>query len=478
MLLTLLNNRYRIVRTLGSGGFGTTYLAEDTQMPSGRCCVVKQLKPLKQSAHLYEFVQERFQREAATLEELGEQHDQIPQLYAYFTEGQQFYLVQEWIEGQTLLQRVQSRGPLKSDAVQTILMSLLSVLDYVHSRRIIHRDIKPSNVILRHHDGEPVLIDFGAVKETMGTVVNTQGNSSSSVAIGTPGFMSAEQAAGRPVYASDLYSVGLTAIYLLTGKLPHEMQIHPETGDILWTDHAKTVDPALRDVLNRATQSHPRDRYPTAQTMLRMLDPATVADSAGLMETILAETIAPPTHEVIKAKAADIAHPPILTAKDAKIGVWQKVLLAGGFLGASVIVGLTLASPPERSELSAKTTVVQPLLSSASPLPTPSSNPSPLPPKAHRLSFSLGSTGTIVRGRVLADQPKRYIINCKRSQQITANLTGEKVSLTITTPTQKTLTTLVSPLSQWKGLLPQDGDYLIEISSKEGSEYVLSLEVL
>lgn len=83
MTPTLLNNRYRIIQTLGSGGFGDTFLAEDTQMPSQRRCVIKQLKPITNNPQIYQLVQQRFQREAAILEELGEENPQIPRLYAY-----------------------------------------------------------------------------------------------------------------------------------------------------------------------------------------------------------------------------------------------------------------------------------------------------------------------------------------------------------------------------------------------------------
>ena len=168
----LLNNRYRILSTLGSGGFGETYLAEDTQMPSQRRCVIKQLKPIQNNTQIYQLVQERFQQEAAILEKLGSTSNQIPSLYAYFQFNDQFYLVQELIEGDTVTEKIQQYGLLTEIAVREILLSLLPVLEYVHSKRIIHRDIKPDNIILRHHDGKPVLIDFGAVRESMGVTVH------------------------------------------------------------------------------------------------------------------------------------------------------------------------------------------------------------------------------------------------------------------------------------------------------------------
>ncbi|MGC1247784.1 MAG: serine/threonine-protein kinase, partial [Spirulinaceae cyanobacterium] len=160
----LLSNRYRLLRPLGKGGFGETFLAEDTHMPSGRSCVIKLLKPMTQNPQVYELVKERFQREAAILEELGEANQQIPRLYAYFTEEEQFYLVQKWIPGVTLAEKVQQQQRLGEDEVRGILVDILPVLDYIHSQKIVHRDIKPENIILRSSDHKPVLIDFGAVK--------------------------------------------------------------------------------------------------------------------------------------------------------------------------------------------------------------------------------------------------------------------------------------------------------------------------
>ncbi len=270
MVQRIISNRYKIVKVLAEGGFGKTFLTEDTHLPSGRHCVIKQLKPVTNNPQIYKLVQDRFQREAAILEELGNGNNRIPNLYAYFSEQDQFYLVQEYIQGKTLTDKVQTEGPLSESAVREILKSLLYVLNYVHSKEIVHRDIKPDNVILRDSDNVPVLIDFGAVRESMGTVANSQGNAISSIVIGTPGFMPAEQAAGRPLYSSDLYSLALTMIYLLTGKIPQELH-DLKTGNMIWHQYAMNVSPSFRVILDQAIAYNPNDRYATAKEMLEAL---------------------------------------------------------------------------------------------------------------------------------------------------------------------------------------------------------------
>ncbi|NEQ56914.1 MAG: protein kinase [Moorea sp. SIO4A1] len=363
----LLNNRYRVLETLGSGGFGDTFLAEDIHMPSRRRCVIKQLKALAHNSKAYKVVQERFQREAAVLEALGEAHDQIPRLYAYFSEAEKFYLVQEWIRGNTFTTQVRQGKKFTEIEVRELLISLLKVLEYVHSRRIIHRDIKPDNIIIRQRDGVPVLIDFGAVKEAMSTVVTNSGTPHpASIIIGTPGYMSSEQSAGHPTYSSDLYSLGLTAILLLTGKIPQLFHTDERTGEILWRQDAPHLYSNLGIVLDKAIRFHPRDRFISARQMLDALqsDPAspteaTVPMSPGVPSTANKGTVAtvpispgePPANN---GSVSTIKGPYPVTVKQNDS---YKAVLKGGLIGGGILLIVVAVASGFNKFLNPSTTV-------------------------------------------------------------------------------------------------------------------------
>lgn len=385
MMSQLLNNRYRILQPLGSGGFGDTFLAEDTHLPSQRRCVIKKLRPVQQNSQIYQLVKARFQREAVILEDLGNGHPQIPTLYAYFESDNEFYLVQEWIEGESLEQKLQRGGVFSDSAVRSLLTQLLPVLDFIHQHQIVHRDIKPDNIILRASGGQPVLIDFGAVKEAMGTALNAAGKSTSSIVIGTPGFMPQEQAVGRPVFASDLFSLGLTAISLLCGCAPNELTTDPLTGEMVWRDRAPMVSPTLANVLDVAIRAHARDRYPTAQAMLQALQ------GNAMPETM---TAAPPPLFVPQSPQPTMVVAPPSTPSNATpasgFSNFQKMLITGSVVG--IFVGGAIALPQLLRETNTVESATVETPSSESPVnpdppstpdspvsPTPDSVPTPLP---------------------------------------------------------------------------------------------------
>ncbi|NMF61375.1 serine/threonine protein kinase [Brasilonema octagenarum UFV-E1] len=330
----LLNNRYQIIQVLGAGGFGETFLAEDIHMPSRRRCVIKQLKPIHNNPQIYQLVQQRFQREAAILEQLGGSSDQIPALYAYFQLDELFYLVQEYIEGDTLTTKLRQQGVFGENTVRELLVTLLPVLEYIHSKGIVHRDIKPDNIILRSSDQKPVLIDFGAVRETMGTVINSQGSLTSSIIIGTLGYMPSEQAMGRPVYVSDLYSLGMTIIYLLTGKYPQELETDPHTGEIVWRSYALNISSTIASVIDKAIAYHPRDRFASAREMLQAC--------AGIANTIL-PTQPPSTQPSVRTPSPEaVVSTPSRERNPAHNNIVIGSAIATGLIGISVIIGLVL----------------------------------------------------------------------------------------------------------------------------------------
>jgi serine/threonine protein kinase, bacterial len=385
---TLLSHRYEVVRVLGRGGFGTTYLVKDTQMPSQRQCVVKQLTPAHHHPQIHQIVQERFQREAATLERLGENHPQIPQLYAYFAEGDQFYLVEEWIDGDTLVQKNQREGTQSEASVRLLLTRLLPTIDYLHQQQIIHRDIKPDNIILRHSDQKPVLIDFGAVKETMSTALNSQGNSTQSIVMGTPGYMPLEQMGGRPTFASDIYSLGLTAIYLLTGKHPRELDSDPRTCDILWQAHAPELSPDFAALLNKAIHLQAGNRFFTAQ---EMLDALTIIPSIGKWASPSPPPFPIPNTAVASAPPSYNSTPPVHfvsqlpqsmpTVSSIADNDWKKAVIIGSVIGFSFLGGAFLLKEYLPNS-NASSNVSKPTESSAQspqPTPTPSTQVSPSP---------------------------------------------------------------------------------------------------
>ncbi len=260
-----LRNRFEIIKQLGSGGSGDTYLAIDLDLPGRPHCVVKHFHPKDSNPAVGAIAKKLFVREAEVLYQLGNDHEQIPRLFAHFDEGGDFYLVQEYIDGHSLTQEIIPGQRLRENAVLILLKDILEVLVFVHEHNIIHRDIKPQNLMRRHSDGKIVLIDFGSIKK-IGAL-----GAGLTVVVGTPGYMPSEQAKGKPKLSSDIYAVGMIGIQALTGLVPSQLQEDPETGEIIWRHHAQVSD-AFADILDRMICDRHSQRYQSAAEALEAIN--------------------------------------------------------------------------------------------------------------------------------------------------------------------------------------------------------------
>lgn len=262
----LLKDRYRSLHQIGRGGFGRTFLAVDEHLPNKSKCVIKQLCYPATGENLRKAVQ-LFRQEAVHLNEL--QHPQIPQLLAHFEQEQQFYLVEELIPGQSLAQEFQEKGVFSSTQIWQVLKDLLPVLQFVHSHQLIHRDIKPGNIMRRYPGQDLVLIDFGVAKQITVTAFLHTGTT-----IGSPEYMAPEQTRGKAVPASDLYSLGVTCIYLLTGISPFDL--FDVTSDRwAWRDYlpsGHSFSPHLGEILDKLLQNALSQRYQSATEVLQAIN--------------------------------------------------------------------------------------------------------------------------------------------------------------------------------------------------------------
>ncbi|WP_013325140.1 serine/threonine-protein kinase [Gloeothece verrucosa] len=276
----LLRDHYRAVRYIGEGGFGRTFEAVDEDRLNTPC-VIKQFLPFQGGTQSLNKATELFKREAEQLRELGK-HPQIPDLLSYFEQDGRLYLIQEYIEGQDLLKEHQ-QGRFSEAKTRQLLKDLLPILQFIHQKNVIHRDIKPENII-RRLDGSLVLIDFGIAKQ-----LDLSGASRMGTITGTLGYAAPEQMRGVVQPASDLYSLGLTAIRLLTGCLPDDGAIDPLYDPIemkwVWWQWAKqngiNVSSQLAKILDKMVRERMKERYQSAAEVLEVLNRETTEFSKG-----------------------------------------------------------------------------------------------------------------------------------------------------------------------------------------------------
>ncbi len=257
--------QYQVLRVLGRGGMGTTYLVWNPSItaPSGHLQGgVQVLKEMNADMARIPKAQELFEREANTLKTLN--HPGIPRFYDFFIEDGKKYLVMELLHGKDMEKWVRHKGPVGEEQAVTWMIQTCEVLEYLHDREvpIIHRDIKPGNLLVQTVSHRVVVLDFGAVK-ALGMPSRTR--------IGAEGYSAPEQTLGRPVTQSDLYAVGASLIYLLTANSPIRYYKKRHQGHGFALEKIPAMSPALRAVVERVTQYQPRDRYQTARELANAL---------------------------------------------------------------------------------------------------------------------------------------------------------------------------------------------------------------
>lgn len=494
----LLQNRYRIIRLLGQGGFGRTYLTKD-QGRFDEECVIKEFMPPGGGDRFSSKAAQLFQREAEILYQIS--HPQIPQFRASFEQDQRLFLVQDHIEGLTYREILEQRpGQAFSETeIRAFLGQLLPVLAHIHNKGIIHRDISPDNIILRRSDQKPVLIDFGVVKEVV-TRLQTGTTAVQATTVGKAGYAPSEQIqSGRAYPSSDLYALTVTVLVLMTGKEPYEL-FDDSSLSWNWRTFVQVSD-QLATVLDKALSYRPSDRYQSADEMMQALQGRTRAAVSKPPQAVTAKSANLPISEMRTVAVGR----PMATAGTTRTGQTDGIprpsrtrvvtspkrqetldnplVLAALFLGAAILAGaggwaivnyVLRPSPPEVSR-----NEVQPL-----PFPedlenqpdqTETQQPEPLDPPDEgptdyttALSLSVGDQQT-VEGDIKQGETVNYQIEAKTGQTLQATIEGEGIMFSVLNADGNVLRGARQVLD-WDGELPEDGVYTVQVQTTRGTE--------
>lgn len=508
---TVLQNRYRLIKILGQGGFGRTYLAED-QGRFSELCALKELIPAQLESYALEKSKQLFQREAAILYQI--QHPQVPQFRATFEQDQRLFLAQDYVEGKTYRaltdERKAANQTFSEAEVLQLLRQLLPVLAHLHSRGIIHRDISPDNIILRD-DAKPVLIDFGVVKE-LATRLQLPNVTYQPTTVGKFGYAPSEQIqTGRAYPSSDLYALAVTSIVLLTGREPQELFDDTQLA-WSWQRWAK-VSPELAQVLNRMLSYKPSDRYQSVAEVAQALSTLNNYELSGQpplhgswreesgslqqipkLPTLNRQPSSEPsqmqTLAVGRSPGSNSNNQPAPVPPPTTREIWENpwaiaasvicVATVAGF-GSWLLFSYLLAekqSPPAPPQ-----TFPSPLVSeSSTPTPTATNTPTSTPSSepvtySQRVDLTVGEK-TTVEGSLKDNATINYTFSAQQGQQLSADLAEEGVLLTVLGPNQEPIDEGARRVTRYQGPLPFTGDYTVQLSPVQGvtdSNYQLNL---
>lgn len=523
---TILQNRYLVLSVLGQGGFGRTYLAEDQGRFNERCAL-KELIPPQTGDYLLDKSKELFQREATTLYQI--KHPQIPQFRANFEQDGRLFLVQDYVEGKTYRELLNERlaqthiqtpgqtlprhtGVFSEAEARQLLQQLLPVLDHIHSKNIIHRDITPDNIIRRDSDGLPVLIDFGVVKE-LATRLHSPHGTAVATTVGKIGYAPSEQIqSGRAYPSSDLYSLAVTAVVLLTGKEPREMF---DDNQLTWNWRPwANVSDDLANILNRMLSYRPGERYQSAAEVLQALQTGAAAPAPippppvptppppqrpdpipSNMATMAVGRRPDPEPSSVRRPGRsqpNIPEPRTNSFWDnpwAVVGLAIPLALLAGLGSWALFSALNreqeppiVVSPTETEPFPTPTETETPLptpTATVTPTQTPTQTPPPSPTSfTQRLNVTPG-TPVAEAGTLRANSTANYVVRSTQGQQLSATLNSEGVLMTVIGPDGNILRN-GRRVTQWQGALPSTGDYTLQLRPVQGlqeSDYRLALNL-
>jgi serine/threonine protein kinase len=493
---TLLQKRYRVTRVLGQGGFGRTYLAQDTAC-FDELCVLKEFTPNDRGRDSLRKARELFQREAKALYQIN--HPQIPRFRANFEEAKRLFLVQEYAEGKTyakiLGERIRESRTFTEEEALLFLQQMLPVLDNIHSQGIIHRDISPDNMILREVDQMPVLIDFGVVKagvqnlEAEDSEVGQQGTT-----VGKAGYAPTEQLQTGEAYAnSDLYALAVTVVVMMTGRKPESL-IDKSTMTWKWQQWLPTISPWFAKVLMRMMSYRPTNRYQSAKEVLQALRSVAdlVGSSSGNMESgdasmSLGGDRPTPSYNSSNVGGSNNRYTTYTPKQKPRSPILNSpwiLAIAGGFLVLIPFLLITTLSPKNSS--SSKPSPVPAVQSSGQQSQSPIENAAPTvattpaaPEALPTETISVPTGQTFMRDATLKEnQTMVYrVTGLAQNNQLTAKVDGG-AQLTVLAPNSEPVNFQSKKVSQWQGTIPVSGDYLIEVTLPSGgaaSNYKLTL---
>jgi len=478
----LLKGRYAIRSTIGQGGMGRTYLAQDLER-FNETCVLKEFIPPQDSLEVSEKAKELFRREASVLYQI--RHPQVPEFRATFESDGRLLLVQDYVDGKNyrnlLLDRLKVGQTFSENEILALMQQLLPVLSYLHSHNIIHRDISPENLMLRSQDKLPVLIDFGVVQETNAKLNSQMGVPASTVA-GKAGYAPPEQLQSGSAYAnSDLYALAVTSIVLLTGKEPSELF---DSINLAWNwQQFANVNPAFARVINQMLSYKPTNRYRSADEVIQALQVAQASFSGAKTYVV--------GRQVPSNVAANIPQKTVVAGASNRNPAYSNQNAptrsnssgsVNWFLGILIVlvagVGSWAVTSFFFSRNRATTTPTESAI--ASPTATPSAaNVTNINTSLELKSLGEGLNRGLGSGKIVAGQAVNFRFNGEKDELLTVSLNGADLQMTIQSDDQVSLDrkAIDNATGYWQGRLKKDGVYYIKIKTTSTSETTYNLEV-